>query len=133
MASIVKSAALPKYICIFQVPVKPLKVDKVVRSGAITVLQDAKGKLYSPSILRNTWFNAERMSNKLPDLFAALCRLQVITREEMEQDKKHRKLVHEKYVKTYAATDLVDGAAKLGLKLTKAQLAKLEPYLKIQS
>lgn len=133
MTSIIESAALTKVIRIHPIPSRPLKVDKVIRSGAITVLQDAKGKLYSPSISTNVYYDAEHMSNKLPNLFAALCRLQVITKEEMAKDKEHRKLMHEKSVKTYAATDLVDGAAKLGLKLTKAQLAKLEPYLKIQS
>ena len=113
-------------------PTKPIKGMTMVRSGAVTLMVSPTAeklygniatyarlgtRLYSTrDVRRYDWFG---------DLLKALTRIGALSERQMNYCIAHASKLDEKAEKYYTAYHILRDAAKAGIKLTKAQTAKL--------
>lgn len=109
------------------IPTKPLAVDRVVRVNRTTVFLDTKGRIYSTRIQDGFAFTtAWSDRQQFQDLYQALVKLGVISKEAVEAHLAEAKRIGDAIEAKHAARAVLDNAARCGLKLDPAQRAKLE-------
>lgn len=113
-------------IYVHPIPTKPLAVDRVVRVNNTTVFLDTKGRIYSTRIQDGFAFTtAWSDRQQFQDLYHALVKLGVISKEAVDAHLAEAKAIVDRQEAKFAAENVRKQAALCGLKLTKAQQAKL--------
>lgn len=115
------------YLTIEIVPTdRPINVVKAIRSGNVTLLLTKEGKVYGSNAKRVSYLPG--VSSVQTSSMRALHRLGVITKAQMERHLDACAELSEAREKRRAAERVQEYADRLGIKLTKAQLAKVERY-----
>lgn len=126
MSSILISKVPACNIRIDPIPTKPIKVARVVRTDRVTVFLDEHGRIYSTGVQDRFAFPADWQSQRHTNTFACLVKLGVIKKADIdEHDRQVKALLQGKETRD-KAKEFEKNAAALGLKLTTAQMRKIE-------
>lgn len=107
-------------------PTRPIKLDRVVRVGSTVVGVSSRGTIYTTSSYKEI-----RPWTRLPgDLCDCLLQLGLVPKEAIEQRKAAQERKHRLCSAKHAIEYTAPGLAKLGVKLTKSQMAKLSRVVK---
>lgn len=107
------------------IPSKPINVERVVRVGNTTTFVDTAGNVYSTGVDKNCHYAIGRNSTALSNTLAGCIKLGLLTKEAVKKHEEYNALVHAKRLRKYSANALRINAFELGLKLTKAQEARI--------
>lgn len=109
------------------IPARPIKVARVVRTDNVTVFLDDKGRIYSTGI-RNGFAYTPGWGDSSNHVatFQCLVKLGVISKADADEHERIAKEISDRRFRKYAAEALVKNAKEVGLKLTAAQIKKIE-------
>ena len=107
----------------YPLPGKPVKVAQAMKSGGALVVVGVNGRIYtSQANSRTYWSTLNRMS----DTVEALVKFGMLSPQAIEQHKAAAKAESDAREMRYASSAILDNTDAAGIKLTKAQLAKLQ-------
>jgi exosome complex RNA-binding protein Rrp4 len=113
----------------FPMPSKPTPAAKVMRFGETTVVIGVNGRIYTTQAQSHCcWQSSERMSHTVHTLIT----MRMLSPEAVAQHNAAEKDEKAARNARYAATNILDSVEAAGIKLTAAQLCKLEKAREVQ-
>lgn len=111
---------------VYPIPSKPLKDASAVRIDRTVVMVDKNGRVYSTQVTGRFSFHPGDNRETIRNTITGACRLGAISKKAMDEDLQLRQAAALKYDQQYAANRLVECAKTIGIKLTEAQLRRIE-------
>jgi hypothetical protein len=104
-------------------PVRPIAVERAVRSGETYVVIGKDGKIYTSEVARHVyWTTVDRKAETI----ACLIKLNMLSPRALAQHRAADQVEAKARAKKYAASVILDNADGAGIKLTATQIRKLE-------
>lgn len=115
-------------IRIESIPTRPIiTVARVVRHEDVTVFLDDKGRIYSTGIKNGFAYTpGHGNSRNHVATYQCLVKLGVISKADADEHERIANEISDRRSRKYAAEALVKNAEEVGLKLTAAQVKKIE-------
>jgi hypothetical protein len=104
---------------------KPMRVEKAIRVGGVTVFLGRNGKLYATGIKKRSVYLFGRFPWQ-ESMMEGLYRLGAITKRQRDQHLRAVKRSEEAKAARYGALEFERLAERMGIKLTKAQQNRID-------
>jgi hypothetical protein len=107
----------------YPLPTRPTNVARAMRSGRAHVVIDADGRVYTSEISQGRYWTP---LTRVADTVNAMMKMGMLSKAAVEQHIAAHEQEKQARERRYASTSVMENAERAGIKLTKAQTAKLE-------